>query len=446
MRAFIHEDDFTPTPTLASALRAGGSERSALSVDAFPPLSTPPAGPSTSQAASGPLASQNAAIIPNVPVLTHKALEDNFMYYTANIIESVELEQPPFHVILCERYGLLSSITDEDELDVTNHADLLHRMHHIALVVKGRLPRVYVNETIALLDALAEDRAPLDVHSDLVVGRLRTRLSVRRFTLHERIFFIVCAPASTHEIWLHTATDVCHLIRKYSSTEPDLIGNIIPLGIPFSCPKQLPKMEIYHPTSVHAEATARLKGHVFNTTDYLGYISRRNNFMQIAPHSRAALRRGGILWRLAYDGLQFEAENRACMGPDEYAMRIGHVQVLGTASAEEEWYEDHITEEEEGCLIGKYLICTRKSASGLQQVAEVSWFPKENVWLAGRLGSAGYWTTEAEAWYRERLRLIHEDSAPPLSQTQWRDKLRRHAVTAKKVAGALERWSATLLP
>ncbi|TFK53464.1 hypothetical protein OE88DRAFT_1626000 [Heliocybe sulcata] len=196
---------------------------------------------------------------------------------------------------------------------------------------------------------------------------------------------------------------------------------------------------------MHVEVTARLQEHRYTSRDYLGYVSRRNDFMQMVPHSRAALRRGGILWRLAYDGLQYDAENRARAGPSEYAMQLGHVEVLGAASAEEEWYEDHITEEEEGCLIGKYLICTRESASGVKQVAELSWWPKEGVWGAGRLGAGGYWTTEAEVWYKERLQLIHEDKAAPLSQTQWRDKLRKNAVIGKKVAGGLERLSANLL-
>ncbi|TFK54582.1 hypothetical protein OE88DRAFT_1643052 [Heliocybe sulcata] len=131
-----------------------------------PPNTWPP----TSQAASRPPPPPNTSIVPNAPLPTHRALEDDFMYYTSRIIETVELEQPPFYVVLCQRYGLMSSIIDNDQLDVANHADFVKRMHGIAAMVKGRLPRVYMSETVALLDALAEDRSPPYMRSDLTAG------------------------------------------------------------------------------------------------------------------------------------------------------------------------------------------------------------------------------------------------------------------------------------
>ncbi|TFK54394.1 hypothetical protein OE88DRAFT_1733057 [Heliocybe sulcata] len=273
--------------------------------------------PSTSQAASGPPPLQNAAIVPNAPVLMRNASHDDFLYSKADITENVELNQPPFYVTLRERYGSLSSIINNDELDVTDHA-FMQRMHDIGVVVTGRLPWVYMNETVALLAALEEDRAPPYMRSDLMAGRLRTGVSVMHFTLRKRIFFIVCAPSSINEIWLHKATDICHLVQQYSSTEPDLVDNVVPLGIPFLFPKRLPKMEIPPPTHMHAEALARPKGYVFSSSDYLGYVSHQKWFH---------------IHMLLFNVVESSG--------------VSLTTVLGAASAEEEWYEDYLTEEEE---------------------------------------------------------------------------------------------------
>jgi hypothetical protein len=55
------------------------------------------------------------------------------------------------------------------------------------------------------------------------------------------------------------------------------------------------------------------------------------------------------------------------------------------------------------------------------QTAEMSWFPKHNVWAQSGY-NVGQWTQECEDWFEKRMTEIQEGGQPLDSHT-WRSKL-----------------------
>ena len=55
------------------------------------------------------------------------------------------------------------------------------------------------------------------------------------------------------------------------------------------------------------------------------------------------------------------------------------------------------------------------------QFADVSWFPKHNVWVQAGY-NVGQWTQECEGWFEKRMTEIQEGGQPLDSHT-WRTKL-----------------------
>jgi len=55
------------------------------------------------------------------------------------------------------------------------------------------------------------------------------------------------------------------------------------------------------------------------------------------------------------------------------------------------------------------------------QFAEVSWFPKHNVWVQAGY-NVGQWTQECENWFEKRMTEI-QDGGQPLDSHTWRSKL-----------------------
>ena len=63
------------------------------------------------------------------------------------------------------------------------------------------------------------------------------------------------------------------------------------------------------------------------------------------------------------------------------------------------------------------------------QTAEVSWWPKRNVWESSGF-NCGHWTVQCEEWFTRRVADIAAGVAKPRTAGEWRKALRlRSSVT-----------------
>jgi hypothetical protein len=169
---------------------------------------------------------------------------------------------------------------------------------------------------------------------------------------------------------------------------------------------------------------------VFTTADYTAYESHRRLILS-QVHARAALLKGGIIWRLAREDIGL---NDVLDGPSSMALKHG------IGFCEDGFLDDELTTEElDGicgvyqCFTGKFFksFCRRDQPWLISlpgqggQMSLKSWWPLHNRWEAEAAGvHAGFWSEANEEWYQDRLRKIRAGQAQPITASAWRDKLK----------------------
>ncbi|KAH6907590.1 hypothetical protein BKA70DRAFT_1427965 [Coprinopsis sp. MPI-PUGE-AT-0042] len=191
---------------------------------------------------------------------------------------------------------------------------------------------------------------------------------------------------------------VCRLAASMSWE--DIVPLLVQNGVPFQT-FQPPRPAIsipYHP--LPARLNYRLSKSNFTPQDYDAYEHLRNQMLN-HPRMRAALLRGGILWRLAISHLQADD---ALSGPSQSAQLLSAVH----PHTSDRLIDDGLTALEEDLLIGTY-VC--KTGHG-KQVAEASWWPPSYHFEQG--DDYGHWTALNEEWFQKRLQWIREGTATPI--------------------------------
>lgn len=89
-------------------------------------------------------------------------------------------------------------------------------------------------------------------------------------------------------------------------------------------------------------------------TEYILYENLRNHFLQL-PKGRAALLKGGIIWRLALEALGARSEDIVIEGP---SAQLNYEQFLSGESGQ--WFDDTLSQVEMDLICGVYRIATSK--------------------------------------------------------------------------------------
>ncbi|KAF6745926.1 hypothetical protein DFP72DRAFT_823587 [Ephemerocybe angulata] len=210
---------------------------------------------------------------------------------------------------------------------------------------------------------------------------------------------------------------VCRLPPAF--TEPDIVFFLGQLGIPFRIFNRyakLPAVHVRHP--VPQELPIRRYDHVFTKADYDAYVRMRTLILG-QTHMQAALRRGGIIWRLAIGIL-------GCSRLSEPPSQWGAVQDVDISG--KSYVEDILTPIEMDLLCGAYE-CV--SEDGKKRALK-SWWPLNRYYEKDECGeNYGRWTGRREDWYQKRVQCIEASDAgmgQPLTYTKW--KSTQHGVTA----------------
>ncbi|TBU36529.1 hypothetical protein BD309DRAFT_1024264 [Dichomitus squalens] len=163
----------------------------------------------------------------------------------------------------------------------------------------------------------------------------------------------------------------------------------------------------------------RVHGFVPNSCDYSEY-ERRAYHILCQPKGRAALLRGGIVWRIAVEILGDEWRAGVLSGPSDDVYRFGatFVQIQGV-----DGLDDSLSPDQLDVICGVYREYTANVS--LSQTQDTSWWPKAEVWDGSDM-DAGYWTPYCEHWFQTGLNLIRKGEARLRTSSKWRGTLKVH--------------------
>ncbi|KAK0436747.1 hypothetical protein EV421DRAFT_1715719, partial [Armillaria borealis] len=187
-----------------------------------------------------------------------------------------------------------------------------------------------------------------------------------------------------------------------------------------------------------------------NMEDYQSYVRRRQQLFESTEIFRAAVKHGGLIWRLAVEMNPERFEEVILTSPSMRVTQIGGVHHM--VDGDELW-DEVLTEDQIDIICGMYKVewVDEKSHGHKKGESErrglltedVSWFPKPTAWKGSGL-DVGYWSADDESWYLCRVAKYLDGDFKCENQMEWRKSLKM-CHDAPKVSEALETVSHTFL-
>ncbi|KXN83291.1 hypothetical protein AN958_01624 [Leucoagaricus sp. SymC.cos] len=214
---------------------------------------------------------------------------------------------------------------------------------------------------------------------------------------------------------VHSAAIAFLICRLRNSSMPkEIVKYLLENGIRFRTLRPLSDLTSA-PQEKHLPAIPRIRvaTDTFNSTDF-DFYKRDIYFHLQQRHFRAAVLRGGLLWRIAKEVVNFDD---VLEGPTARDRKM----FLAFDSAGVEYVDDELTGDERSLLCGLY---TKFTGYGDQQ-AKASWFPLLETWESGGLNRLN-WTRSNEEWFTKRCVAIssRDSSGKPNGFKNWRDTVR----------------------
>lgn len=151
--------------------------------------------------------------------------------------------------------------------------------------------------------------------------------------------------------------DVLFILRLDGSlSDYDIARELLNRGMPFLTLLHVPRCIVSSPPK--ALRRLRLSGYSFGPADYASYCLERDELLRNPRVARQALKRGGIIWRLATDTASFES---VFVGPTTAATLLHQCATFAAdASADKIWVDDALDPTEADILSGVYYVYTGK--------------------------------------------------------------------------------------
>ncbi len=199
-------------------------------------------------------------------------------------------------------------------------------------------------------------------------------------------------------------------------------------------------------TPVYGIPRLRLSTFKFGPADYQTYCLQRADILRNPRIARQALMRGGIIWRLAMDNASFQD---VLAGPT--AVATAKHQCMSWVSESGTFYVDDILPSHEAdVILGVYNVYTGKIWQYLQcinfnlpsvisqgtQMATKSYWPPVELWDA--LVRQPFWHKRSETWFENRLKDLESGQGMPLTNTQWRARLKINSVVRRATNNNIE--------
>ncbi|KAJ3551224.1 hypothetical protein NM688_g4826 [Phlebia brevispora] len=218
------------------------------------------------------------------------------------------------------------------------------------------------------------------------------------------------------QVVAHTAVDILHLLRDIINTHIDthisrvlLARALCSNGIPFHTVLPMSSASTMSPPPVNLDICP----FNYNSTveEYYVYEARRNSILQ-GPRGRAALLKGGIIWRLAMETLN----------PDFVLSGPGgdraHEFIINQASSY--MVDDDLSVDELDIISGVYKVLNHPT--GALNVSHRSWWPKFSAWQ-GSVQDNGHWSIKNEIWFQQRRDAILTGKAGVKTGQEWYNML-----------------------
>jgi hypothetical protein len=264
---------------------------------------------------------------------------------------------PALDDMLYDRYGF-----SPDAAPGQNAMD--EKEYNMARLILGHpqdnLPRAQRAQFLEFCSRLVEETPPnatLWDHAKYNAAYIhqaasRVRIQVRPCLNGQRLYIIVTEDHGNRDKWVlgtwEAATALqCLRIGKESSIA--VATNLLTCGTPFLTLKPLSPRTVALPRPSFTLGWRR-EGYKPDVKDYAAYVHLRDSFLR-EPHARAALLKGGIVWRLAVDSL---SSADALAGPSQ------HVLDYGTCVHTEDGdlWDDDLSEDELNLICGVYKVFT----------------------------------------------------------------------------------------
>lgn len=310
---------------------------------------------------------------PSPPARDPRFWEELATYYDIPVPDQ-GLPIRPILENLRSRFGIILRSDYEDASAAPRY------LYRIASYDKDRevIPEEYFSAVKSFFKALMQKDAPPPALWDLSAatppafltqGHLRVRCAELTDPnvpgLPQKVFIVVKAagPSSDPKLVVESATTAVQILRSgWGPNFTQVLLRLCERGIPFRvldwkppldlAPAQLLRMQ---PPSATVLSQLWWRGDDWKATwrDYLLYQEARDLYIRQYPHCRAALRRGGILWRLAMESLL----------PDSLYDQFEPVEstMSPVALDGEEFVEQTLSEAEIDFLIGTYKIQSSES-------------------------------------------------------------------------------------
>ncbi|PIL26011.1 hypothetical protein GSI_11765 [Ganoderma sinense ZZ0214-1] len=346
------------------------------------------------------------------------------------------------HDLTYFRYGLIQAIAEGSAINYREYNALqVQKIFGMTETEINPADIGLVQPLSALVTSMLSDRerprAPgliwdLNPSSDLY---LRSRKQSRPYLRIERVVFNrvtqYCVryefPDEVNTRWwdlLVDAATALELYRRKSITcSMEAVEFLVDRGIPCHTiykpdPRRVPRLLLPAQTVLGWRPTD------FAPTawDYLEYECRVHALVS-QPKGRAALLRGGIVWRLAVEVLGGDWRELPLAGPSEDIYDYGQAFVPERG---DNYYDDALSSDELDVICGVYKVYTTNWH--FSQTQDFSWWPKADTWEKSDLNK-GYWTPYCEQWFQERLDRIRNNATSPRTAKKWSDGLKRIKVS-----------------
>ncbi|KAF8627653.1 hypothetical protein AX15_004346 [Amanita polypyramis BW_CC] len=260
----------------------------------------------------------------------------------------------------------------------------------------------------------------------------KSQLQVMRQSNDKAIHYVISPKKdNSRHFWTLIIRDpitVLEIMRRNLNPKIESVVNFLThSGIPFNTvmPSNTypppPRSILSPPVSLGV----RLRSFIPDPMEYRLYEAARDDFLR-GPFGRAALLKGGIIWRLAKGTVPI---HEVFNGPTRLAKDFGQLVLVSNG---QDMIDDNLSDDQSELISGLYqigksstlskeYIIECRAAHG-NQIKEVSWWPKHTTWKGCGL-DVGYWSSSCETWFLNRLRAIRNGTATPRTSREWKNSL-----------------------
>lgn len=224
----------------------------------------------------------------------------------------------------------------------------------------------------------------------------------------------------SYRLFLFKVTDVLHVLRLSCDNLDAVVLYMAKYGIrycrciSFPVPEAssiIPHIPRYIPI--------RPYGYQPDASEFFNYHRRCRSLLRNPRIARAALARGGIVWRIA---LEHTSLSWAHSFPDPRDL-VSYGLFHSSDRGDTQIVEEPLTDEHVYILCGVYRVERSYRAKSNEITENFSWFPLPSIWEQSGL-DLGVWTADVESWFRDRVKAHIAGPVVIRNQTDWRQALR----------------------